>query len=300
MGDILKESAIIFIIGTILLISGCVSPSEISSGTKVPSIASPPTTSSVAVNQPAADFTYQYPPDPSHWIEIDPIRNFQTGSGSSSDRIVFNITGTTNLPVNSLLFIEPYRRNPSSEKEEAALLSNVVIPVENKGGNINTFFYSVNTPAGPGEYRVVVRRWNVTNSTGFTVMGKDPLPWIWIRVYPAGEYHRGKNFTITGTTNLPAGSEIIVTCGFESRFPCPPWAKESPASWSGTACGNDCNTGRFSQMAQVERKADGNNTWMVSADTTGWCANESYHINVQKMGWDNVSADSLDFRFQQE
>jgi hypothetical protein len=30
-------------------------------------------------NQPAADFTYQYPPDPSHWIEIDPIPNFQMG-----------------------------------------------------------------------------------------------------------------------------------------------------------------------------------------------------------------------------
>jgi hypothetical protein len=214
-------------------------------------------------------------------------------------KISFNITGTTNLPVNSLIIIEPYKTNPGSVKEESPFLANVVIPVYNNGGNNNSFLYSVNVTAVLGIYRVVVRRHSLSNSTSFFVYGKDSLPMMWIGIDPAGEYLCGKNFTITGTTNLPAGSEITVTCGFESRFPCPPWAQEVPSTWPGTDCGNDgCNPGRFSQIIPVKWGTGQNNTWMVSADTTVWCANESYRIKVLKKEWDNVIADSTDFRFQ--
>lgn len=215
-----------------------------------------------------------------------------------SEKISFNITGTTNLPVDSLLIIEPYKENPGSVKE-GPLYGFGAISVFNNGADVNTFFYPANVTVTPGVYRIVVHRFGLSDNTGFIVSGKDPFPMMWIGIDPAREYHRGKNFTITGTTNLPEGSEITVTCGFISRFPCPMWAKAVPYNWSGTVCGNDgCDPGRFSRIIPVKQGTGENNTWSVSIDTTGWCANESYRVDAIKNGWDNVSADSIEFRFQ--
>jgi hypothetical protein len=231
-------------------------------------------------------------------------RIFRWGSGSGSNRIIFNITGTTNLPVDSLLFIEPYRSNPSSSEAERALLYNVVVTVENKGGNTNTFFYAVNVsvekggfPIKPGEYRIVVRRWDVTNSTGFTILGKDPLPWIWIRIDPVGEHQVGDIFNITGTTNLPADSEITVRFGAQMHS-CP-YYETVPSSYLGTICGHDCIPGGFyNNKIPIISGTGGNNTWNFSVNTTDWCIKERYSIMAQKNEWDNVSHTSLDFKFQ--
>lgn len=196
--------------------------------------------------------------------------------------------------------IEPYTENPGSGKK-GPLNGFGAIPVFNKGTSANSFFYAAtNVTISPGIYRIVVHRFGLSNSTIFLVIGKDPLPRMWTAIDPIAESHRGKNFTITGTTNLPAGSEVTVTCGFESRFPCPMWARDDPANWSGTVCGNDgCDGGRFSREIQVQKGPGGNNSWSADGDTTNWCVNEVYRITVQKPGWDNVSADSLDFRFQE-
>lgn len=300
MRDARQKCSIVFFIFTILLVSGCVSPST---SPEIP-LSLTPANSGIPDSQPAAELTYQYPPDPSHWIEVDPIKNFTILSGSGADRIVFNITGTTNLPVNSLLFVEPYRNNPSLGKEETALFANVVVPVENKGGISNTFFYAVNVsadkggfPIKPGEYRIVVRRWNVTNSTGFTILGKDPLPWIWIRIDPVGEHHVGDIFNITGTTNLPAGLDINGRFGAEIHS-CPTF-QTLPSGFSGSLCGHDCIPGDFSNNKIPIIQGDGGiNTWNFSVNTTDWCFKERYSVTVQKNEWDNNSPASQDFRFQ--
>jgi len=296
MGDILKKSAIVFFIGAFLLISGCISHSAISS---------PPATSGNANNQPAAAFTTQYPPDPSHWIAIDPVRNFQVGSGS--DRILFNISGTTNLPVNSILFIEIYRKNPSSGQDEKDLLWNAVAVVENNGGGNNSFSYAQNVTKGiysltikPGDYRAVVRRYNVSASKNFTILGKDPLPFIWIRIDPIGEHHRGDIFNVTGTTNLRAGSEIIVRPVPNSpAYSYPLFHSSCQMRVSDVIYPKGCdgNDNLFEKRVRVDKEKEGNNTWIISADTTGWCECYRYRFEAIKEEWDNVSPAREEFGF---
>jgi hypothetical protein len=294
MGEIIKESAIVFIIGTILLTTGCVSNSAISS---------PQTTTEIAYNQSTVDVTTEYPPDPSHWIEIDPIGNFQTQYKQGLNRISFNVSGTTNLPINSLLFIFLIKNDINPEKDESALLWRDVVPVGNNGDNANTFFYTVNVTSDhiqPGSYRVTVRRQNVSNSTDFTILGKDPLPGIWIRIDPVSKHHRGDFFNITGTTNLPAGSNIAIRTEPENLFPCPLWAKEKPSNFSGTICGNDCDIMGFNKKIRVDSGAGGNNSWIISIDTTDWCVWYQYRIVASKDTWDNVSSNNEELRFYSE
>jgi len=283
----------------ILLVSGCVSYSPISPASPTSPIPPTPIQSGIVTTQPSADFTYQYPPDPSHWIEVDPVSNFQIGSGLNSTIIPINITGTTNLPVNSLLFIEPYWYNPYTGDEEKVPISDIVVPVENNGGSDNTFFYSI-TMTIPGEYRIAVRRWNVTNSTHFTVLGKDPLPWVWIRIDPIGKYHPGETINITGITNLPAGSEITVKCEPVNVFPCPIWASDNPSNFSGTICGGHCHLIEINKRIRVDSADGGNASWVISVNTTGWCTGYRWSIRALKAEWDNVSPDSEDLGFYSE
>ena len=171
--------------------------------------------------------TYQYSPDPSHWIELHPIRNFQLDPRSDGNRLLFTIAGDTNLPAQSLLLVQTYRKDFSSGTESPALIWNVVVPVQNSSGRANTFSYTINVskdnygfPIKPGEYRAMVNHQGVNDSTVFEVLGKDPLPWLWIRLDPIGKHPFGEKFTISGTTNLPSDSSILVSGGTDLH-PCP-------------------------------------------------------------------------------
>jgi hypothetical protein len=305
MGNIIKIIVVILFVGAIILVSGCVLHSRVSTPETTSPVSSGTSASGSIYNQSAPDFINQYPPDPSHWIQIDPIRDFQMGSESDSTGLTFNITGTTNLPVNSLLFIEPFRTDLSTGEEKRILFTNVLVPVENKGGDTNTFFYQVTmlkdesgSAITPGEYRIVIRRQNVSNSTGFIVLGKDPLPWMWIRIDPIVKHPLNEMFNITGTTNLPAGSEIFVTVGAPVHS-CPSYVPE-PSSFSGTSCGNDCNSGGFHDKIPVVPGPGGNNIWSFPVNTTGWCVKERYSIVAQKPEWDNVSSGGAEFRISAE
>jgi hypothetical protein len=295
-----KKLYYLFFVGMVILVSGCISYAP---STPAVTTSSLPPTSDIAshsghpgVNyaQPLTVITYQYPPDPSHWIELHHIQNFQIDPSSDSPRLLFNIAGDTNLPANSLLLIQTYRKDFSSGTEEPVLIWNVVVPVRNSSGPANTFSYTVNVsndyngfPIKPGEYRAVVSRQGVNDSTVFEVLGKDPLPWLWIRMDPIGQHHFGESFTITGTTNLPAGSNILVSGGTDVH-PCPFIPPEEQSSYPDSICGG-CFLVRFSDSIPVIRSA-GNNTWNFPINTKGWCMNESYSIRVSKDEWDNVSS----------
>jgi len=250
-------------------------------------------------NLPAETFS-RSTSNQAYWITIDPTGNFHRDFEFTTNPLLFNISGKTNLPAGSKLWVNVYPCNRNSSH----LIVDFVAVEQTTDGN-NTFSYPVNitkTAAGERiittEYCTLVKLDNVKNIIRFNLTVEDPP--FWIRIDPVAEYHRGKNFTITGTTNLPAGSEITVTCGFFSRFPCPMWAEDDPYNWSGTVCGNEgCEPGHFSWTIPVKQGTGQNNIWMVSDDTTGWCENESYRINVVKKGLDNVSPASIDFRFQE-
>ncbi len=300
MRNIIKKFIIVFFVGVILLFSGCISPAPpeqavpVSSLPPASDIASPSGHPGVNYPQSLTVITNEYPPDPSHWIELHHIQDFRIGPGSDSPGLLFTIAGDTNLPAQSLIFIQTYRKDFSSGTEEPSLIWNVVVPVQNSSGPVNRFSYTVNVsknyngfPIKPGEYRAVVHRQGVNNSTVFEVMGKDPLPWQWVRLDPIGKHYFGESFNITGTTSLPAGSNILVSGGTDIH-PCPFIPPGERSSHPGSICG-DCSTVHFSDNIPVVPAA-GNNTWNFTVNTTGWCLNESYSIRISKDEWDNVSS----------
>jgi hypothetical protein len=300
MQNAINNYTIPFFIGLVILFSGCISPipstsvGTVSSLPPTSDIASHPGHSGVNYAQPLVVITNQYPPDPSHWIELHSIQNFQIGPGSASPRLLFTITGDTNLPDNSLISIHLYRKDFSSGIEGPALIWNVVVPVQNSSGRANTFSYKVNVsedyygfPIKPGEYRAVVNRFGVNDSAVFEVLGKDPLPWLWIRMDPIGKHSFGESFNLMGTTNLPAGSNILVSGGTDLH-PCPFYPPGGQSPDPDSICGS-CSPTHFSDTIPVVPAA-GNTTWNFTVNTTGWCLNESYSIRVSKDEWDNVSS----------
>ena len=291
---------LVFFTGMVL-ISGCISPAPATPG--VPVSSSSPTSDitsrssgHIGVNyaQPLTVTTNQYPPDPSHWIELHHIQDFRTDPKSGSVRLLFTIAGDTNLPARSLITIEMYNMDLSSGTAVPVSIWNDVEFVEDSGGLVNTFSSTVDLsrdrhgfPLGAGEYGVVVNHQGVNNSTSFEVVGKDPLPRLWIRVDPIGNHHFGDNFTLTGSTNIPAGATILVKGGTDLH-PCPFIPPEMQSYYPGSLCGG-CSPVDFSDTVPVVSAA-GNNTWNDTIRTSTWCLNESTSIRASKDEWDNVSS----------
>jgi hypothetical protein len=291
---------LLMLLGYIIYASGCVSQQPVNNTT--PIVPSHPITTDIrsdiiTIQSPADTFS----PSASNemdWIEIDPIWNFHRDFEFKNNRLEINISGKTSLPAGANLLINVYPCNCNCSN----LIFDTVSVKQTAGGN-NSFSYAVNvtnTIEGKrittNEYCARVKWEKVTDIIRFNITIKEPP--LWIRIDPIGDYHPGEILDITGTTNLPAGSDIIVKCVPNYRVPCPLWAKDDPSNWSGTVCGNDCNPGSFSKEIPVEQATGGNNTWRVSADMTGWCVNESYRIDVLKKKWDNESTDKKDFRIQ--
>jgi hypothetical protein len=68
----------------------------------------------------------------------------------------------------------------------------------------------------------------------------------------------GEIFNITGTTNLPTGSEISVTGGAPIHS-CPTY-ETVPLSFLGIRCGHDCILGSYYDKIMIVPGAGGNNT----------------------------------------
>jgi hypothetical protein len=242
------------------------------------------------------------PPDHGYWLQIDPISDVHTGGGTSPTTLVFNITGTTNLPVRELLLIESYRDEVTGNHMQ--LTRNDIVYVENTGGSANTFSSPVNISnmiyGGsilPGEYRVVVSRIDppdLSNTTSFFVVGKDPLPRLWIHIDPFEPHAKDAAYTITGTTNLPPGSVISLSGG----APIHSCTRGPGIDNSGTVCGGDCAREGFGNTTRVTRDPQGNSTWSYTINTKDWCIYETYTIRVSKNDWDNVTPDIKSFRFE--
>lgn len=294
-----KSFFLLLLLGYIIYASGCVSQQPVKT---TPIVTSHPITTEIGSDiitiQSSADTFYPSASNEMDWIEIYPIGNFHHDFEFINDPLEINISGKTSLPAGANLLINVY---PC-----ICNCSNLIfdtVSVKQTAGRNNSFFYAANVTntidgkrITTNEYCARVKMEKVTDIIRFNITIKEPP--LWIRIDPIGGYHPYKILEITGTTNLPAGSEIIVKCVPNYRVPCPLWAKDDPSNWSGTVCGNDCNLGSFSKAIQVEQATGGNNTWNVSADMTGWCVNESYRVEVLKNKWDNVSTDNKDFRIQ--
>ena len=100
---------------------------------------------------------------------------------------------------------------------------------------------------------------------------------------------------ITGTTNLPVGSVMSVSVQYSPHV-CPNPTPD-PVRWPETVCGGDCEASFGNDTVPVLPGTDGDNTWSIVLNTTGWCALEKYDVWEEYSTWKNVSSDTEEFRF---
>ncbi len=160
------------------------------------------------------------------WIRIDPIRDHYFGD-------VITITGTTTCNTGDIQTVITDNNWHPCQKSTAWCVDNpdpccdgvrINVPIiPGKNGNntwsieVNTsqhnlypgtFLVEVITPGCPMDEESYQEFYEYMNIRDVTDQPSTPR-W-WIRIDPIGDKQAGDNFTITSTTNLSAGEEIIV------------------------------------------------------------------------------------------
>jgi len=155
-------------------------------------------------------------------VTVDPIPDHAAG-----DLVI--ITGTTNLKENTRLELETTSASPLPERESRVGATDAYIV--RSGGMTNTWSGALDTLAiPPGEYRVNAYPLNTVNvsysrgdllaTSRFTLTNATPDPdritrrgeqheIEFIKIDHIGMVYRGEKILITGTTNLPAETELL-------------------------------------------------------------------------------------------
>jgi hypothetical protein len=283
----IKFVIFMIIISGLILISGCTSqPANTVSHTNTVQ-----QTSAAVTNQSSVD---QY------WIAIDPIRDFRIDPSSTiTGSELLNISGTTNFPAGTRLGLYLIGQNRPSYVFQTTL------DVGNNTPGQNSFSYTYDMIGNsPGQYLVAivdpsgrsyptfepfdVTAFNATSGKTAVNTKADLLPSLWIRMDPIGQVQKDKNILIFGTTNLPAGTNITVSCDFYEHgciFNAPP-----DTGGERTLCGRGCHDwGSYYTVARVVERTRGVNTWNATVDTTGLC-DEIYVISASAANWSNVTS----------
>jgi hypothetical protein len=223
----------------------------------------------------------------SSWIRTDPINNFTTDAtfnitGSS----VLNVTGTTNFPADTELQV-----NMQDETKNRNVLRAHVKIMSNNTGGPNSFYYAFGMKGNPpGHYRLVVED---DAYTGVAVTEFDiisPVPYYKsILIDPVDNMHVDALIPVSGTTNLPPGSEIAISTGL-SYHSCPTGSTpDSKGTETRSLCGGGClGTGSSLKTIRVTEGTGGVNTWNTTVNTSGWCSHEYYWINAAANNWSNI------------
>ncbi len=143
------------------------------------------------------------------WIRINPVGDFRTDSNFSViGPTNLNVSGTTNFPVGTTLHLVINLENT------AKIVFQIDIPViNNMSQNYFTSSYDIKGQP-PGRYRVILYEpLSVTSEfTPFSII--SPVPYYKsIQFSPVGPVTIGKNLTISGTTDMPAGEQIKIETG---------------------------------------------------------------------------------------
>ena len=239
------------------------------------------------------------------FITIDPIGDKNTG-----DSII--ITGTTNLPTGSLILVEVYAESYGSNSgtikdpktgEVSGEFSGATgtVTVAKGQGNVNTWSLPLDTKTFmPREYVVTAstvngdiskgdyKKGDIYGATKFALL--QPLTPIYvaekfINIDPVGNKKTGNKFTLTGSTNLASGTEVLVRV-YEASFE------------SGYGTITDPKTGaisgEFSGAVGIVKVTSGssgnNNRWSMDLDTTPLNPGE-YHVNASLFKGDIKQSD---------
>lgn len=150
-----------------------------------------------------------------YWIKIDPIGDKQVGD-------TFTITSTTNFSTGEDILVEVTEDHiPLCQKNSCAEYRHFSDTVKVMPGinGTNIISFTVNTSGfSPNEYFVYETKlpeggtstavFNLIARTTQTTPVQPSIPRWWIRIDPIGDKQVGDVFTVTSTTNIPAGEEI--------------------------------------------------------------------------------------------
>ena len=238
------------------------------------------------------------------FISVDPVSEKHVGDQ-------FTLSGTTSLPVGSEILIEVY---PASYESGSGTITNPetgavtgtfsgatgTITVTKGSGNVNAWSTLIDSKTfRPGEIVVIAAslkgdiakgdytKGDVFTETKFTlhqISTPKSNETQFIHITPISNKHIGDKFTIVGTTNLAAGTEILV--------------QVYPASYE-TGFGITTNpetgavTGEFTGVVgtvNIASGVGGTNTWSMNIDTSTFHPAE-YLVNASLFEGDVKAGD---------
>jgi len=275
-----KIIVLILLAGIFLIVSGCVSQQNGNSN------------GSINTTQQSPSVTSPITEKDRYWIRIDPIRDFKTDSTFNiTGSTMLNVSGTTEFPAGTILSLDIIERN----NDRDLIRTPIIIRSNNSGPNTFSYVYDMkNNP--PGRYQVgIVDSIHINSAVAFFNITTDVPYYKWIRVNPLGEVHRGDIIPISGTTDLPEGSEIQVRSNIVAHS-CTMAIPDKDGRR--TYCGGSCRDVGSEQIVKVVPGTGGINTWNSTINTTDWCLNEEFWIGAFAVNWTNVTPGSQGVRFR--
>jgi len=284
-----KEIAFVLFLIMILLISGCISsPKDKTVTTKF--------SDNITVELSTPDtITTASRVLPENYINISPIEDFQTDSFNNiTGTTIRNITGFTNIPNGTRLEVFVYNKDIHLlVKDTQGRSVHAWIPVlKTENSSQNFFSYQCDMKGQPaGHYQVKITSGGTNAVANFVIISHGP--WIWINTSPVQNFSFGQPFTISGTANLPPGSEISVI-PWRELHPCPP---DKPLiAWGHQLCNRNCEHSPKSGTTKVILGTNGTNIWAYTFNTDMWCEDVHYGMTATVNNWKNVTRPFVTFR----
>lgn len=256
-----------------LLFSGCIT--DQTNNTSVKTSVQP---TSIMISHP--------PPPVRNSIKIDPIQDFQTDSsfhinGSS----LLNVSVITDFPEGTRLHLDIFN---VYEGSNFGCQTTMRVVKNASGRNSSSYTYDMKGYP-PGQYRVLLRddSWIITTESEFKIASELPYA-AWIRLDPVGTVVIGKDLSLSGTTDMPPGSEIKINTGI-FKHPCP---MDTMPDKNGerSLCGGSCMDTGFSQQTVRVAAGTGNvNIWNTTVRTNDWCPTEAYRIDATAVNYTDVT-----------
>jgi len=249
-----------------------------------------------------SDFPQGSVDDSSSWIRLDP-----TGSPDLND--YFFVNGTTNLPQGYPLIMEIYPQEFNWENYwqyvEYQPILRKELSVRKGDDGRNFFFQPVNLTeaaarsglrVSPGTMYIEVHAINTNSSVSDSAVFRATTRAPWVKIDPITEPARGTNLTITGTTNLSAGSNIPLQIEV-MMHPC--FKCSNPASAPGSSCCGKCTTGWFSGTVQAKDTERAERSWKLEVPTENWCWSETYYVSASAGGEEDALQDEKYFHIRE-
>jgi hypothetical protein len=271
----------VIIAGIFLIFSGCTSSQK--------DLFSKPTLSvqqSPAVHSPGA--TYQ-----KYRIRFDPISDYKTDSSFNiTGSSILNVTGTTDFPAGTILNFAILEEN--NERD----LIRTTIEVKGDNSGPNSFSYSYDMKGNPpARYRVLLSNYSMSTTGAFSRFNiTSDIPYYkWIQMNPISDVQQGDIIPVSGTTDLPPGSEIMIHAGIVYHS----CTLATPDLFGARSfCGGSCRETGSANNIRVIEGSGGINTWNSTVDTSNWCSLEAYGINAIAVNWTNVTSGGQPIRFK--